>query len=118
LNDLVIQTRGLRNSYDGTFALRGIDLAVPATPLSSCCLICCGRTRARRFNPLRGFLLSAYTTAIPPRVTPASLPVPLVREPLQSAFASAPWVDAWIGSALLASLCCFAAVRILDRKEY
>jgi ABC-2 type transport system ATP-binding protein len=29
LNDLVIQTRGLRKSYDGTPALRGIDLAVP-----------------------------------------------------------------------------------------
>lgn len=71
-----------------------------------------------RFNPLRGFLLSAYTTAYHPRVTPASLPVPLVREPLQSAFASAPWRDAWIGSALLATLCCFAAVKILDRKEY
>jgi len=71
-----------------------------------------------RFNPLRGFLLSAYTTAVHPHVTPASLPVPLVREPLQSAFASAPWIDAWLGSALLATLCCFAAARILDRKEY
>lgn len=29
MNDLVIQTRGLRKSYDGTPALRGIDLAVP-----------------------------------------------------------------------------------------
>jgi ABC-2 type transport system ATP-binding protein len=29
LNDLVIQTRGLRKSYDGSPALRGIDLAVP-----------------------------------------------------------------------------------------
>jgi len=29
VNDLVIQTRGLRKSYDGSPALRGIDLAVP-----------------------------------------------------------------------------------------
>ena len=29
MNDLVIQTRGLRKSYDGSPALRGIDLAVP-----------------------------------------------------------------------------------------
>jgi ABC-2 type transport system ATP-binding protein len=29
LNDLVIETRGLRKSYDGSPALRGIDLAVP-----------------------------------------------------------------------------------------
>ena len=29
MNDLVIQTRGLRKSYDGTPALGGIDLAVP-----------------------------------------------------------------------------------------
>jgi len=71
-----------------------------------------------RFNPLRGFLLSAYTTAVHPVVTPTSMPVPLLREPLASAFASAPWVDAWIGSALLATLCCFAAVKILARKEY
>ncbi len=48
-----------------------------------------------RFNPLRGFFLSAYTAA-----------------------AHFPWLDAWIGSALLAVVCCFTAVRILDRKEY
>ena len=30
MNDLVIQTRGLRKSYDGSPALRGIDLAVPS----------------------------------------------------------------------------------------
>ena len=29
MNDLVIRTRGLRKSYDGSPALRGIDLAVP-----------------------------------------------------------------------------------------
>ena len=30
MNDLVIQTQGLRKSYDGSPALRGIDLAVPS----------------------------------------------------------------------------------------
>ena len=48
-----------------------------------------------RFNPLRGCLLSAYT-----------------------ATAQFPWRDAWLGSAFLATLCCVAAVRILDHKEY
>jgi hypothetical protein len=48
-----------------------------------------------RFNPLRGFLMSAYTTAAP--------------------FA---WRDAWIGSAFVVAVCCGAAIRILDRKEY
>jgi len=48
-----------------------------------------------RFNPLRGLFSEAYTSA-----------------------AHFPWMDAWIGAALLAALCCFAAVRILDRKEY
>ena len=48
-----------------------------------------------RFNPLRGFFVSTY-----------------------AAGAHSPWVYAWIASALLAAVCCFAAVRILDRKEY
>jgi hypothetical protein len=48
-----------------------------------------------RFNPLRGLFVSAYTGG-----------------------AHFPWYEAWLGSALLAALCCFGAVRILDRKEY
>jgi len=71
-----------------------------------------------RFNPLRGFLLSAYTAAVHPQVTAASMPVPLVRETLAGVLASVPWIDAWIGSALLAALCCFLSIRILERKEY
>ena len=50
---------------------------------------------AARFNPLRGFFVSAYAAAAP-----------------------LPWRDAWIGSALVAAVCCGAAVRILERKEY
>jgi len=73
---------------------------------------------AARFNPLRGLLLSAYTAAVHPRVTAASMPVPLVRDTLASAFAPVPWLGAWIGSAMLTALCCAAAVRILDQKEY
>lgn len=91
--------------YGSWLALGALGLSMRWAPLA-------------RFNPLRGFLLSVYTAAVHPRVTPASLPVPLVREPLAAAFASAPWVYAWAGSALLAALCCFAAIRILDRKEY
>ena len=91
--------------YGSWLALGALGLSMRWAPLA-------------RFNPLRGFLLSAYTTAVHPRVTTTSLPVPLVREPLAAAFASTPWVYAWAGSALLAALCCFAAVRILDRKEY
>jgi hypothetical protein len=64
----------------GAIGLLGLSLRYP--PLA-------------RFNPLRGFSLSAYAAA-----------------------AQFPWRDAWIGSALLAALCCFAAVKILDRKEY
>jgi hypothetical protein len=48
-----------------------------------------------RFDPLSGFSLAAYTAA-----------------------RSAPWRDAWIASVLLAAVCCFVSVRILERKEY